>query len=111
MCGAYGILPTVSRRAKIVCTLGPACDSPEGLANLIDAGMDVARFNFSHGSHDEHGARLTRLRDASSAKKKAVAALGDLCGPKVRTGSCGKFELPDGAEVRLIEGESSTDER
>jgi pyruvate kinase len=107
----YGILPAVSRRAKIVCTLGPACDSAEGLKDLIDAGMDVARFNFSHGSHEEHGNRLTRLREASTAKKKAVAALGDLCGPKIRTGTCGRFDLPDNAEVRLVEGEKSPDER
>jgi len=69
------------RRSKLVCTLGPACDSSEGLEGLIDAGMDVARLNFSHGTHEEHGMRLDRLRKASDVKKKAVAALLDLCGP------------------------------
>lgn len=100
------------RRAKLVCTLGPACDSAEGLRQLIDAGMDVARLNFSHGTHEEHGARLARLREASDAKQKAVAALQDLCGPKVRTGTFrAPFDLPTGAEIELVEGDRSDDER
>jgi pyruvate kinase len=101
----------VIRRAKLVCTLGPACDSPSGLRDLIDAGMDVARFNFSHGTHEEHGDRLKRLREACADKKKAVAALQDLCGPKVRTGTFpAKFELKTGSNVFLVEGSHSTDE-
>jgi pyruvate kinase len=74
--------------------------------------MDVARFNFSHGTHEEHGARLARLRQASDAKRKSVAALQDLCGPKIRTGTfpC-RFDLPAGVEVQLIEGDHSDDER
>src|ERR1700722_3971242 len=100
------------RRAKLVCTLGPACDSIEGLKELIGVGMDVARLNFSHGTHAEHGARLARLRQASDESKKSVAALQDLCGPKIRTGSFpSKFDLPTGVEATLIEGESSTNER
>ncbi|MGH7438106.1 MAG: pyruvate kinase, partial [Polyangiaceae bacterium] len=93
------------RRAKLVCTLGPACDTLDGLKALIDAGMDVARFNFSHGTHEEHAARLARLRQASEQSRKAVAALQDLCGPKIRTGTFPrKFELPSGGEVALVEG-------
>jgi pyruvate kinase len=100
------------RRAKLVCTLGPACDSLEGLGALIDAGMDVARLNFSHGTHADHGARLTRLRQASEGKKKAVAALQDLCGPKIRTGKFGhKFDIPEGVDVTLFEGDTCPDER
>jgi len=100
------------RRAKLVCTLGPACDSEHGLPLLIDAGMDVARLNFSHGTHAEHGERLARLRAASEERKKHVAALQDLCGPKVRTGTFkGPFNLPTGAEITLVEGDSSADER
>lgn len=100
------------RRAKLVCTLGPACDSPEGLKGLIEAGMDVARLNFSHGTHEEHGARLHRLRQASEVNKKEVAALQDLCGPKIRTGRFpARFELPTGAAITLIEGAKSDDER
>src|SRR5208282_2748221 len=82
-----GILPpkmSAPRRAKLVCTLGPACDSLDGLRGLINAGMDVARFNFSHGTHAEHGERLARLRQASDLEHKSVAALQDLCGPKIR---------------------------
>jgi pyruvate kinase len=100
------------RRAKLVCTLGPACDSIEGLRGLIAAGMDVARLNFSHGTHEEQGARLSRVRQASDLERKSVAVLQDLCGPKIRTGSFqAKFDLPSGAEVTLFEGEASSSER
>jgi pyruvate kinase len=100
------------RRAKLVCTLGPACDSIDGLRGLIAAGMDVARLNFSHGTHEEQGARLSRVRQASDLERKSVAVLQDLCGPKIRTGSFpAKFDLPSGAEVTLTEGEASTSER
>ncbi len=99
------------RRAKLVCTLGPACDSPTALGDLIDAGMDVARFNFSHGTHEEHGARLARLREACTERRKAVAALQDLCGPKVRTGTfSAPFALPSGSDVTLFEGDDSHDD-
>ena len=100
------------RRAKLVCTLGPACDSPTGLEDLVDAGMDVARLNFSHGTHEEHAARLARLRRVSDAKKKSVAALQDLSGPKIRTGTFPKpYDLPSECEVILVEGDSSSNER
>ena len=100
------------RRAKLICTLGPACDSVEGMKALIDAGMDVARFNFSHGTHEEHGQRLARLRQASEEMKKPIAALQDLCGPKIRTGSFpAPFELKTGEEVVLCEGDGMGDER
>jgi pyruvate kinase len=100
------------RRAKVVCTLGPACDSLDGLRHLINSGMDVARLNFSHGTHEEHGGRLARLRQASELERKSVAALQDLCGPKIRTGTFPrKFDLPSGCEVMLVEGDSSSDER
>ncbi len=97
------------RRTKLICTLGPSCDSVEALKALIDAGMDVARFNFSHGTHAEHGERLARLRQASAEAKKPVAVLQDLCGPKIRTGSFdAPFDLKTGAEITLVEGESTT---
>jgi pyruvate kinase len=102
---------SAARLTKLVCTIGPSCDSAAGLESLIDAGMDVARLNFSHGTHEEHGARLERLRAASEKKKKAVAALQDLCGPKVRTGAFkAPFALAPGARVELFEGDSSEDE-
>jgi pyruvate kinase len=100
------------RRAKLVCTLGPACDSLDGLGLLIEAGMDVARLNFSHGTHEEHGARLARLRQASETKQKSVAALQDLCGPKIRTGKFpAPFDLPTGVDATLVEGDKSSDNR
>ena len=74
------------RRAKIVCTLGPASQSQEMLEALLDAGMDVARLNFSHGSHEQHAENIAKLRAASLKVRKAVGILGDLQGPKIRTG-------------------------
>lgn len=93
------------RRAKIVCTIGPACDSEEKLASLMKAGMDVARLNFSHGSLEEHGARLERIRAASKATDKPVAVLQDLCGPKIRAGKFNrpKPEFPTGMTAFLVE--------
>ena len=72
------------RRAKIVCTIGPATDSPEQLQALVDAGMDVARINRSHGKAEEHEAVIERVRKASATSGRAVAVLVDLQGPKIR---------------------------
>src|SRR5690554_7546883 len=72
------------RRTKIVATLGPATDSPESLASIIKAGVDVTRLNFSHGSADEHIARARRVREAAAAQGRFVALLADLQGPKLR---------------------------
>ncbi|HEX3698656.1 MAG TPA: pyruvate kinase [Polyangia bacterium] len=94
------------RRAKIVCTLGPASDTPEMIHTLIDAGMDVARLNFSHGTHEDHARRLTLVRQASEALGKPVAVLQDLCGPKIRSGRGAPAALPDGSEVFLVEGKT-----
>jgi pyruvate kinase len=74
------------RRAKIVCTLGPVSDSPEQIRALIDAGMNVARLNLSHGSHEDHEVRLRRVREASQDAGCAVAIMADLQGPKIRLG-------------------------
>ncbi|MDR1213361.1 MAG: pyruvate kinase [Propionibacteriaceae bacterium] len=74
------------RRAKIVCTLGPAVDGVDELIRLIEAGMDVARLNLSHGDHDEHGRRLDDVRQAARATGKPVMVLADLQGPKIRLG-------------------------
>jgi pyruvate kinase len=77
---------TVTRRAKIVCTLGPATSSPERIRGLVDAGMDVARLNFSHGTHEDHESVYQRVREAAEAAGRAVAILADLQGPKIRLG-------------------------
>jgi pyruvate kinase len=74
------------RRAKIVCTMGPAVEAPERVKLLIEAGMNMARLNLSHGSYEEHQNRLDRVREASAAAKVPVAILVDLQGPKIRLG-------------------------
>jgi pyruvate kinase len=76
----------VTRRAKIVCTLGPATSSPERLRELIIAGMDVARFNLSHGSHELHKEVYDRVREAAAELGRGVGVLADLQGPKIRVG-------------------------
>jgi len=72
------------RRAKIVCTMGPAVESPEKVAELIAAGMNMARLNLSHGGYDEHQNRLDLVRNAAAAANRPVAILVDLQGPKIR---------------------------
>ena len=86
------------RRAKIVCTTGPATETPEQIQALVDAGMDVARINRSHGSAVEHEAIIRHVRAAAKASGRAVAVLVDLQGPKIRLGKFteGKVELEEG---------------
>ncbi|GAA3996218.1 pyruvate kinase [Streptomyces marokkonensis] len=74
------------RRAKIVCTLGPATDTYDQIKHLVDAGMDIARFNFSHGTHAEHEERYHHVRKASDETGRSVGTLADLQGPKIRLG-------------------------
>ncbi|UWP84367.1 pyruvate kinase [Dactylosporangium fulvum] len=76
----------MTRRAKIVCTLGPATSSAERIRGLVDAGMDVARLNFSHGSHEDHAAVYNLVREAAVAAGRSVGILADLQGPKIRLG-------------------------
>ncbi|MEV1009497.1 pyruvate kinase [Streptomyces sp. NPDC049881] len=91
------------RRSKIVCTLGPAVDSFDRLKALIEAGMNVARFNFSHGSHAEHEERYHRVRKASEETGRAIGVLADLQGPKIRleTFAGGPVELKRGDEFTI----------
>jgi pyruvate kinase len=100
------------RRAKIVCTIGPASSSPEGLDALMAAGMDVARLNFSHGTHENHRAAIDAIREVSERRRKAVAILGDLCGPKIRLGKLGTPSriVAQGAVLELFGGTESPDE-
>jgi pyruvate kinase len=93
----------VTRRAKIVCTLGPATDSPERCRALVEAGMDVARLNFSHGEHSEHGRRFHEVRQAATAAGRNVAVLADLQGPKIRLGrfADSPVEWATGERVRI----------
>ncbi|MFF3023620.1 pyruvate kinase [Gottfriedia sp. NPDC057948] len=89
------------RKTKIVCTIGPASESIEKLVELINAGMNVARLNFSHGSHEEHAARITSIREASKKTGRTVAILLDTKGPEIRTLDFegGQAELITGNEV------------
>ena len=93
----------MNRRAKIMCTLGPATDSPERARALVDAGMDVARLNFSHGVHADHGRRCHEIRQAAQAGGRNVAVLADLQGPKIRLGTFadGPVTWATGARVRI----------
>jgi pyruvate kinase len=101
----------VSRRAKIVCTLGPATDPPERMRALVEAGMDVARLNFSHGEHADHAGRFHAVRAAAEASGRNVATLADLQGPKIRLGrfADGPVVWATGERVRItvedIEGD------
>jgi pyruvate kinase len=87
------------RRAKIICTIGPASDSEQMISDLMHAGMDVARLNFSHGTHAEHARRIRRLRRVAHRLKRTICILQDLQGPKIRTG-----DLKDGKRVVLKSG-------
>jgi pyruvate kinase len=100
------------RRAKIVCTIGPASCTHEGLDALMGAGMDVARLNFSHGTHEDHRRAIDAIREVSEKRRKAVAILGDLCGPKIRLGKLGTPSrvLAQGSTVELFAGTQSSDE-
>ncbi|MCP4892664.1 MAG: pyruvate kinase [Actinomycetales bacterium] len=88
------------RRAKIVATLGPATSSPEQIRALVDAGMDVARLNLSHGNHEDHRQAYLTVREASDASGRGVGILIDLQGPKIRLGSfaAGPVHLEPGAD-------------
>jgi pyruvate kinase len=91
------------RHAKIVCTLGPATDTPERARALVEAGMDVARLNFSHGVHADHGRRFQEVRQAAQAAGRNVAVLADLQGPKIRLGTFadGPVTWATGERVRI----------
>jgi pyruvate kinase len=96
-------LVVVTRRAKIVCTLGPSTDGIERVRALVDAGMDVARLNFSHGEHAEHGRRFREVRRAAEQAGRNVAVLADLQGPKIRLGrfADGPVEWLTGERIRI----------
>jgi pyruvate kinase len=92
----------MARRTKIVATLGPATDAPAALADLVAAGVDLVRVNFSHGSFDEHARRIDQARAAAAKAGRVVGVLGDLRGPKVRIERFGT------GRATLVEGEAFT---
>jgi len=90
----------IGRHSKIVCTIGPATRTPRMIRKLFAAGLDVARLNFSHGTHEEHAETIAMLRETSGILKKPIAILADLQGPKIRTGA-----LAGGGTVLLRAGQ------
>ncbi|CAN5608743.1 pyruvate kinase [soil metagenome] len=101
----------MTRRTKIVATLGPSTDDEEQLAAIIGAGVDVVRLNLSHGPLDEHVRRLARVRKVADAVGRPVAVLADLPGPKIRAGRFteGGVSLAAGAFVQLEPGSGTSD--
>ena len=99
------------RKTKIICTLGPASESEEMIGKLIDAGMDVARFNFSHGTHEEQARKFERLKKVRIEKNLPVAALLDTKGPEIRTRDFkdGKIQLEAGQKFTLTTRELDGD--
>ena len=91
------------KKTKIVCTMGPNSNDENIMRRLVKEGMDIARFNFSHGSHEEQKGRMDMLKKIREEEKKPVAILLDTKGPEIRTGV-----LKDGKKVLLKEGETIT---
>src|SRR5688500_13130073 len=110
MVAEHGLPPV---RTKIVATIGPASRSPGVLRRLIDAGVDVFRLNFSHGTHEEHSATLADIRAVSREAGRHVAVLQDLCGPKMRLGPLpgDVVECPLGEEFTLVAERASDSPR
>src|SRR5262249_20618748 len=102
----------MATRAKIVCTLGPSSHSREGIRQMIEAGMNVTRHNFSHGTHEDHTPLIQTVRAAAKDAGRVVGIMADLQGPKVRVGRFrdGQVTLPAGGAFvitsRAIEGTS-----
>jgi len=93
----------VYKRTKILATIGPASDSPEMIEKLINAGINGARLNFSHGSYEEHAAKIKAVREISEKLGREVAILQDLQGPKIRLGDIvdNRFDVVEGDELVL----------
>lgn len=90
-------------RTKIICTIGPVSRSPEVLEKLMEAGMNIARLNFSHGTYDYHSGSIKNIRDVAFQTKRLCAIMLDTKGPEIRTG-----KLKDGNDVRLVKGQEYT---
>src|SRR5947209_2611652 len=105
--------PTGKVRTKIVATIGPASRDPATLRDLADAGVDVFRLNFSHGTHDEHSATLRAIRAVAEASGRSLAVLQDLGGPKIRLGPIpgDEVECRVGQEFTLVVDRTSDDPR
>jgi len=100
MCSRYAIITLMRKRTKIIATLGPSTDDPEILREMMDAGLNLARFNFSHGDQEQQKTRLLRLRDVARKNNRVIGVIGDLQGPKIRIR---RFE---NSSVKLRAGDS-----
>ena len=110
MASLHAVVP--ARRTKIVATLGPASDSPEQLHALVAAGMDAARLNLSHGTHEDHAERARRVRDVEAEVGRPIALIADLQGPKLRIGHLDEpMMLVRGDMITICAELSEADER
>jgi pyruvate kinase len=101
------------RHTKIIATIGPASDGDDTIEQLINAGVDVCRLNFSHGTHETHARTFHKIRAAAARATKVVSILQDLSGPKIRTGRLkgGRpIDLKDGQTIRIVAGDGEGDE-
>ena len=98
------------RRTKIVATIGPACSTPDQLDALVAAGMDAARLNLSHGTHDDHRRRAALVREAQERAGRPIALIGDLQGPKIRVGDLSApMQLTPGQKITVVIGSEGSD--
>jgi pyruvate kinase len=98
------------RRTKIVATIGPSCSTPDRLDALVAAGMDAARLNLSHGTHDDHRVRATLVREAQERAGRPIALIGDLQGPKIRVGDlAAPMQLTKGDRITVVVGADGKD--
>ena len=96
-------------RTKIVCTLGPSSSTREAIRSLVSSGLNVARVNFSHGTHEQHAETIRLIRSVADEMKQAVAILGDLQGPRIRIGDlAASVQLESGAEIVLVPEHAAT---
>src|SRR3954470_15204166 len=95
---------TPKRRTKIVATIGPRTSSPELVRALAQAGMDAARLNFSHGSHDDHAQRAAIVRSVQAELGRPLALIADLQGPKLRVGEIGEPRALGAGELVVVAG-------
>ena len=102
---------TPRRKTKIVATIGPACSAAKPLRQVIEAGVDVCRLNFSHGTHEQHAQVLARIRTIEADLGRPIAVLQDLCGPKIRVTKLpgGKVRLTEGTSVSVVPGLEASD--
>jgi pyruvate kinase len=103
-------MPPPARRTKIVATIGPASSGPGVLEGLVDAGMDGARLNFSHGTHADHGESARRVREVQAATGRPIALIADLCGPKLRIGDLPEPVVVQPGDSVVVAGEDVAEE-